>query len=190
MAKNLKDRTMAKLLCTECGYEFDDHLDACPECGNPASECKPVNQGNPAPANQGNPTSQSNPTTVKKPTQSKNISDSVVLCDFKADWAQYIYECGALYWKTFSTKYADFSGRATRREYWSFSLISLWLAATSGGLLILIILIPWLAVSVRRMHDINRSGWWILVPWVPIFFQFKKSDPGVNEYGEPSQIII
>ena len=49
--------------------------------------------------------------------------------------------------------------------------------------------IPFLAVSVRRLHDINRSGWWVLIPIVELFFLFKKSDEGTNDYGEPSNFI-
>lgn len=174
---------MAKLFCTECGYEFDAQLDACPECGNPAIECEPVNQVIPTPVSQGNSAPVGQPS---QPSPPQNVSVSADSSDDKRDWAHYIYECGEIFWNTFKTKFADFDGRATRREYWSFNLISAWLAATSGGLLIILVLIPWIAVSVRRMHDINRSGWWILVPWISFFFQFKKSDVGVNEYGEPS----
>jgi len=67
--------------------------------------------------------------------------------------------------------YAKFKGRASRSEYWWWTLFSLIVqAATSGfgdtigGLVSLGILLPSLAVQVRRLHDTNRSGWWILWP--------------------------
>jgi uncharacterized membrane protein YhaH (DUF805 family) len=81
-------------------------------------------------------------------------------------------------------KYADFEGRAGRPEYWYFVLfyflIALCLALVlrlSGaarivqgaifGLLALAFFLPQLAVSVRRLHDLNWSGWWILIALVP-----------------------
>lgn len=74
------------------------------------------------------------------------------------------------------SKYATFSGRATRSEYWYFYLlyiivyiVGLIVAAAVGtsGLLYLFILplwLPQLAVGVRRMHDVGRSGWFLLIP--------------------------
>lgn len=153
---------MGKLKCVECGQIFNENQDECPNCGCPASECERI--------------------TVSEAKTSNAF--------FKTDWANKIYECGALFWDTFSKMYFKFSGRATRIEYWSFVFISIWLSATTGGLLSFLLIIPMLAVSVRRFHDINRSGFWILVPWVSIFFQFKKSDEGANDYGLPSNINI
>ena len=78
-------------------------------------------------------------------------------------------------------KYADFSGRARRQEFWMFVLFNC-LASVAlgvvdgilgtkgglGGLFSLAVLIPSLAVSVRRLHDTDRSGWWILVNIIPL----------------------
>ncbi len=47
----------------------------------------------------------------------------------------------------------------------------------------LAILIPGIAVAVRRMHDIGRSGWWIILPFVNLVFLCLDSQPGENEYG-------
>jgi uncharacterized membrane protein YhaH (DUF805 family) len=73
------------------------------------------------------------------------------------------------------TKYADFTGRATRSEYWWFVLfIVLVSAATSlvshalSGLFSLATLLPSLAAAARRLHDTNRSGWWQLICLVPV----------------------
>lgn len=72
-------------------------------------------------------------------------------------------------------KYADFSGRASRSEYWWFALfIVLASAATSylsnalSGLFSLGVLLPSIAAATRRLHDTNRSGWWQLVGLVPV----------------------
>lgn len=71
--------------------------------------------------------------------------------------------------------YARFKGRASRSEYWWWTLFTLVVqAATSGfgdaigGLVSLGILLPSLAVQVRRLHDTNRKGWWILWPLVSL----------------------
>ena len=57
-------------------------------------------------------------------------------------------------------KYADFSGRARRSEFWWFSLFSVLLTIFTCGIGALVIIIPSIAVTVRRLHDIGRSGWW------------------------------
>lgn len=112
------------------------------------------------------------------------------------------------YFKVLS-QYFDFSGRARRTEYWMFSLISaligiglaivdstLGLPGAGEGsgplnsLYSLAVFIPSLAVSVRRLHDIGRSGWWLLLALIPIIgwivlliFHCTDSDPGKNQYG-------
>lgn len=73
------------------------------------------------------------------------------------------------------TKYADFSGRATRSEYWWFVLlVVLGTAAlavfsnTATSLFSLLTLVPSVAAAARRLHDTNRSGWWQLIVLVPV----------------------
>ncbi len=105
-------------------------------------------------------------------------------------------------------KYAVFSGRARRTEYWGFALmqILLYLAATvldvilgvmtDGEFMIFTIMtmialfIPSLAVTVRRLHDTDKSGWWLLIYLVPFIgglvilaFMLIDSDPGTNRFG-------
>jgi uncharacterized membrane protein YhaH (DUF805 family) len=73
------------------------------------------------------------------------------------------------------TKYADFSGRASRPEFWWFVLFVLLvtLALTTiipvlGNVFGLAMLLPQLAVGARRLHDTGRSGWWQLLLLVPV----------------------
>lgn len=100
-------------------------------------------------------------------------------------------------------KYAVFGGRARRKEYWMFFLFNIIIAFVLGfveglaggagmiGMLYsLAVLIPGIAVSVRRLHDTGRSGWWLLVGLVPIIgaivllvFTVQDSNPGQNRYG-------
>lgn len=101
-------------------------------------------------------------------------------------------------------KFLEFEGRARRKEFWTFTLgnilISLILSSSGGligfglellGFLFgLIIIIPSIAVAVRRLHDTGRSGFWILIGLIPIigglillFFYLIDSEPGANQYG-------
>lgn len=117
-----------------------------------------------------------------------------------------------LYWKVLTTRYAQFSGRAGRREYWLFHLAhftAYFIILTapvlmkdvdhlSYGILalffyILLTLPPLLSLNVRRLHDIGWSGWWSLMYFVPLgplilmIFAIKPGDDGDNAYGPPSE---
>ncbi|MEY3018190.1 MAG: hypothetical protein RL336_1325 [Pseudomonadota bacterium] len=109
-------------------------------------------------------------------------------------------------------KYATFSGRASRGEYWWFYLFTVLLGIVAGilevmmgigtdttgpisGLLNLALLVPGLAAGVRRLHDGGRSGWWMLLVltiigiFVILYWLIVKGDEGANEYGEPSYLL-
>lgn len=93
-------------------------------------------------------------------------------------------------------KYATFTGRASRSEFWFFYLFYIIIliigsvaesAAGITGLSYLFILplwLPQLAVSVRRMHDTDRSGWFILVPIYNLVLLCTASTPGSNKHGD------
>ena len=98
-------------------------------------------------------------------------------------------------------KYFDFETRSSRKEFWYWQLfrILMFLSITfieslglSGILFIsnFIFLIPEIAVSIRRLHDINKSGWWILLTLtiigiIPLtYFYCIKGDDGANDYGQ------
>jgi uncharacterized membrane protein YhaH (DUF805 family) len=89
--------------------------------------------------------------------------------------------------------FANFKGRASRPEYWwwfvfnilvvgSFTLI---FGENAGDGASLVLLLPSLAVGVRRLHDVNRKGWWTLLPLVNLFFWVQPSDPAFNRFGPP-----
>lgn len=114
-------------------------------------------------------------------------------------------------------KYAQFGGRSRRKEYWMFTLVNIialtvlygaamvaTLNGSSGSALMLFLLcgayglaaiIPGLSVSVRRLHDTNKSGWWLLLCLVPLgglivlIFQCLDSDPGNNQYGPNPKLM-
>jgi len=96
-------------------------------------------------------------------------------------------------------KYAEFDGRARRKEYWMFvlfsaligialSFVEVFLGRDSGtGILTalynLAILLPSISVAVRRMHDTNHSGLWSLVPIANLLFAIREGQPGENRFG-------
>jgi len=115
-------------------------------------------------------------------------------------------------------RYAEFSGRSRRMEYWMFQLFIMlvyvaWFVLllvsaggnledpaasnTMGGILVVLIIvfalgsiIPSLAVTIRRLHDTDRSGWWVLISFVPVigplvllYFMFIEGTHGPNSYG-------
>jgi uncharacterized membrane protein YhaH (DUF805 family) len=93
-------------------------------------------------------------------------------------------------------KFAVFSGRASRSEYWYFILfniiISIILAQVSqlfeisfiAPIYQLLIFLPTLAVSVRRMHDVGKSGWYILIPIYSFVLAVQAGQKGTNSFGE------
>jgi uncharacterized membrane protein YhaH (DUF805 family) len=92
------------------------------------------------------------------------------------------------YLETFK-KYAVFSGRASRKEYWTFVLInfiiSLILSYTIKGLgniFQLTILLPTIAVAIRRMHDVDKSGWFLLIPIYNFILAITSGTTGKNQY--------
>ncbi|MCD8237133.1 MAG: DUF805 domain-containing protein [Prevotellaceae bacterium] len=88
--------------------------------------------------------------------------------------------------KTCFNKYATFEGRAKRSEYWWFWLASFVVAYIPfiGWLASLAALIPMIAVGVRRLHDTNHCGWWLLCPIYNIVLLATIGDSGANDYGD------
>lgn len=181
---------MALIKCTECGQVFENHLKECPNCGCPANECVIAANHNVAIEE-----------IAEDDCDYKTVSELFWSCQFYKvfrgkhfDLGQRIYEVGSLWWECIkvwwnccTTKFAKFDGRASRREYFSFIGLTFFPNPFMILSLYLIVgFIPWIAVNIRRMHDIGKSGWWILVPIANIFLLFKQSDKGANKYGLPS----
>ena len=109
-------------------------------------------------------------------------------------------------------KYADFTGRADRKEYWLFVLAMIVISLVLGlfttlfakvkllyilfailyGAVSLALLIPSLAVTVRRLHDIGKGGGWIFISLIPfigaiwlLILVIMKGEPGENRFGAP-----
>ncbi len=138
-----------------------------------------------------------------------------MLC-YKKDLTRIIMEAFKRYFiDTLKYRYAQFHGRASRSEFWYFMLFYLLIdivlvfidllvvdpmlgitpdQAGQGGLLEIIyalaMLIPSIALAVRRLHDIGKSGWWYLIGLIPLvgalvllYFFVLDSQPGTNQYG-------
>jgi uncharacterized membrane protein YhaH (DUF805 family) len=107
-------------------------------------------------------------------------------------------------------QYVDFNGRARRTEFWMFALFNVIISAvlslldnvigTYGvlsGLYSLAVLLPGIAVTIRRLHDIGKSGVWILIAFVPVIgwiwlliLMVQDSQAGENQYGpNPKEVI-
>lgn len=109
-----------------------------------------------------------------------------------------------------TNKYAEFKGRANRKEFWYFMAIMIainiafsiltsalggvaflkWTILVIQALITLALLVPSIAVGVRRMHDIGKGGGWVLINMVPIIgsiwfliLTIKESEPGTNRFG-------
>ncbi len=117
------------------------------------------------------------------------------------------------YLDVLKTKYAQFSGRARRKEYWMFFLFNFLIvlglaivdaitgtiSVTSGfgllsGLYFLAVLVPGIALTIRRLHDTDRSGLWILIGLVPLIgivllvFMCLDGTPGENQFGPSPKV--
>lgn len=113
------------------------------------------------------------------------------------------------YWTGCYRKYATFTGRARRAEYWWYTLFNVIIyaalitvgiligssdgSATVVGILVgvylLAVLLPTLAVTTRRLHDSGLSGWWQLIGFIPLggfvvfIMTLLNGNPGTNQYG-------
>jgi uncharacterized membrane protein YhaH (DUF805 family) len=108
------------------------------------------------------------------------------------------------YYQSAWTKFGEFNGRSQRAEYWYFFLFNFIIGIILGiiggqfgnglgflsGLFSLATIIPGLAVSVRRLHDVGKSGWMLLIVFIPLVGMIwllvllaTDSNPGDNKYG-------
>lgn len=121
-------------------------------------------------------------------------------------------------WKTVVLqRYAKFDGRAGRAEFWWFYLANLIIAiglailmgigfaiATGLGVILAIVLVgywlalivPTIALVIRRLHDSNKSGWWILIGLIPfggivlLVFYILEGTPGPNDHGAATEPAV
>ena len=153
---------MAMVFCKGCGKEIHESAPTCPHCGAPQF-------------------------TVSNGTSSFNGGGDKSFIEYATMPLK---------------RYAEFGGRSRRKEYWFFLLGYFLLSIALGllgailgtaanflfGIFYLAIIIPSLSVGVRRMHDTDRSGWWLIVPLVNLVFVCLEGHPGANRFGpDPKQ---
>ena len=98
------------------------------------------------------------------------------------------------------TKFAEFKGRASRSEYWWFILFTIIIRVFLMFLINnpmldlgvgLVFLLPTLSAAVRRMHDVGKSGWYVLIPIYNLILACTEGDNGSNEYGnDPEGVFL
>ena len=155
---------MAMIFCRGCGKEIHESATVCPQCGAPQAK----------------------------------LSANVIVNDGGGFFSLGLQPL---------TRYTDFNGRARRKEYWYFAVMYyavIFMIGFVGGILgdsasqliggisILFALgmaIPSLAVGVRRMHDTNRRGWWLLLPIVNLVFLCIEGQQGSNRFGDDPKAI-
>ena len=178
--------------CAACGADIPEGTKFCAKCGAPAViqdlKCRRCGAAIPAGTkfcpNCGVPAIQG--------TSQKGGSDSEAGImgedPNNASWQWFVYDI--------KNKYCDFNGRARRREYWFYALFGFlanivlgWIPVL-GWLLSLGLILPGLGVGVRRLHDIGKSGWFLLLLLIPlvgpiilIVWYTKEGDHGTNAYG-------
>lgn len=100
-------------------------------------------------------------------------------------------------------KYTVFTGRSHRAEFWWFVLFNIiisvvlsWIWEFLGSLYGLAVLLPAIGVGIRRLHDTGRTGWWLLLGFIPvigpivlIIFFAMDSEPGENQYGPNPKLL-
>ena len=166
-----------QIACPDCGGAFEAWRAACPACGRPVASEAPEPED-----------------TKGHPALVSEAASTPEAGFWSLHWYLRVLK-----------KYAVFSGRAHRKEYWSFVVFSLlisfalglvegWLGLwsyTDESVLAFIynlgILIPCLAVGVRRVHDSDHSGWFVLVPFYNLYLVFIEGGRGTNRFGDDPQ---
>ena len=89
--------------------------------------------------------------------------------------------------------YINYKGRARRNDFWWWMLFTVVVqllvsevSTSAGNLFSAVIFLPQIMFGIRRMHDVNKSGWWILLPIGNLIFWAQPSDAGVNRFGPPA----
>lgn len=203
--------------CKYCGQMVEDSATTCPTCGQPverpaASSSNPQQTSTPPNYNQSNngqqaPNYQQAPGYQQRPNyqqqaggynyqQQQQQRQRIVTAPNGMPMRNLeVLEACKMFW----TRYVDFEGRSRRAEFW-WSYLMVFLISTFLGWTViapLACIIPMIAVSVRRLHDIGKSGWYYLVFLVPvvgtilmIIWGCQEGMVGRNQYGDDPKYLV
>lgn len=191
--------------CPKCGQVVSADARFCPRCGNefqPQQQWQQTppphqQQGQQTPPPHGQQWQQTPPPHQQQQWQQPNPGYTTAPNGMRMRNIEVLDAC-KMYWQ----KYVDFEGRSRRTEYWwatlmvfVISLVFGWIPVI-GWLISLATIVPSIAVGVRRLHDINKSGWFILLNLIPIVGQIiliiwycQEGTIGPNQYGEDPKYI-
>lgn len=190
--------------CKQCGQLVDDSALFCPKCGHPieklnnqqtppAPEQQTANQQIPPHYQQAQNYGQQVPPYQQSPNYGQQQFYSTAPNGMRMRNIDMMEAC-----KMFWTKYAQFEGRSRRAEYWWSYLMVFVISLLFSWTVIapLACVIPMIAVSVRRLHDIGKSGWYYLLCLIPIvgfvvliIWFCQEGNIGRNEYGEDPKYL-
>ncbi|HIA49051.1 MAG TPA: DUF805 domain-containing protein [Acidobacteria bacterium] len=189
------DHTPSPTHCISCGAEVPDHAKFCQACGS--AVYRPEDTSQPP---------ESAAAEAPVPEAETNLIAEGLSPELSAKGGK-----GFTFFEAVGSGFSKclvFSGRALRSEYWYFYLFSV-LGGISigfvegaygvgpddpqllGNLFVLGVSFPMFALNVRRLHDVDRSGWWILIAFtvvglIPLWYWMcKEGDPDGNRYGPP-----
>ena len=165
------------MFCSKCGKPVDDGAQFCPSCGNPLNGARPTNST----------TEKAKNFFAEMQARADDLKGPEPVDFVKAIKLLFLYAL-------------NFKGRSSRSEYWwgylfNFLLgLALNFVPLIGGLLSVAMIIPGVALAIRRMHDIGKSGWYMLMALIPLagpiialVYLCTASQPEANQWGPAVQ---
>ena len=165
------------MFCSKCGKPVDDGAQFCPSCGNPLNGARPTNST----------TEKAKNFFAEMQARADDLKGPEPVDFVKAIKLLFLYAL-------------NFKGRSSRSEYWwgylfNFLLgLALNFVPLIGGLLSVVMIIPGVALAIRRMHDIGKSGWYMLMALIPLagpiialVYLCTASQPEANQWGPAVQ---
>ena len=165
------------MFCSKCGKPVDDGAQFCPSCGNPLNGARPTNST----------TEKAKNFFAEMQARADDLKGPEPVDFVKAIKLLFLYAL-------------NFKGRSSRSEYWwgylfNFLLgLALNFVPLIGGLLSVVMIIPGVALAIRRMHDIGKSGWYMLMALIPLagpiialVYLCTASQPEANQWGPTVQ---